>query len=403
MRSARQQLISSGQHTGKARFQPWRDGIVDRLDAKLAERRGEKDQKLLTKVEQASLTSQGFSIDAAKQQAEQMAQALVSFANQTRNSDDVTLPDTKRESVELKRAKFKSMMAEARSGKFSKNESLSQRATQKLAESFVWRQVSLRAGSILLIGSILWAKQNGMFEPEMIESLRSTATSVNDSLAGSMSGGAASSDSPLPIDSNQVSSALQQLGSSSVMTKETRPFLGVFTNLGQGLIGFIILVMSLMAGLESQHCDYDRGRLGIVRSASPSSVAVLTCTRGCIRSEPRCVDRGWLSFAYQRNLRLIAPAENDSRRIGIDCERAVACKRRCTSLPVSVARRHVVCQRDRDVAGATFADQSPSTGHSRRTVLCRSRAHAATRRRAAHLLTFPRVTAIRFLRMPIAA
>ncbi len=60
MRSVRQQMISLGQHTGKARFQPWRDGIVDRLDAKLAERRGEQDQQLLTRVEQASLTSQGF-------------------------------------------------------------------------------------------------------------------------------------------------------------------------------------------------------------------------------------------------------------------------------------------------------------------------------------------------------
>ncbi len=94
----------------------------------------------------------------------------------------------------------------------------------------------------------MWAKQNGLFEPAMIDSLRSTATSVNETLAGSLSSEAISSDSPSPIDSNQVSSALQQLGSSSVMTKETRPFLGVFTNLGQAVIGFLILVMSLMAG-----------------------------------------------------------------------------------------------------------------------------------------------------------
>ncbi len=242
MRSVRQQLIASGQNVGKARFRPWRDGIVDRLDAMLNERRSEKDQKLLTRIEQASLTSQGFSIDVAKQQAEQMAQALVSFANQTRHGDDVTIDDTNRESVEQKRAKFKAMMAEARSGKFSKQESFSRRATQSLLNHLFGGKYRFVLGSILLIGSILWAKQNGLLEAATIDSLRSTATSVNDSLAGSLSG------RTVLGDTSQVSSALQQLGSSNVLTKETEPFLGVFTNLGQAVIGFVIVVMSLMAG-----------------------------------------------------------------------------------------------------------------------------------------------------------
>ncbi len=160
MRSIRTQLTASGQLVGKARFRPWRDGIVDRLDAMLGERRSEKDQRLLTRIEQASLTSQGFSLDMAKQQAEQMAQALVSFANQTRHAHDVTLDDTKRETAEQKRAKFKTMMAEARSGKFSKHESFSQRATQGLLNHLFGGKYRFVLGSLLL--SVRSCGQNRM-------------------------------------------------------------------------------------------------------------------------------------------------------------------------------------------------------------------------------------------------
>ncbi len=250
MRAMRRQLAAAG-HSLKSHVAPWRDGLVDRLEAKLNQRRQQLDQALLTRVELASLTSQGLSIDAAKQQANQTAQALVTLASLTRGNQDQTLPEQQRGSIEQKRAKFKAMMAEARSGKFSERESLASRASQSLLNHLFGGKYRFALGSLLLVGSLLWAKQNGLFDPEMIDSLRSTATSVNDSLAATINRDAtapAASAGGADVAAGQLAGALQQLGSANPLATATKPFLGVFTNLGQAVIGLLIVLMSLMGG-----------------------------------------------------------------------------------------------------------------------------------------------------------
>ncbi|MEM8668309.1 MAG: serine/threonine-protein kinase [Planctomycetota bacterium] len=132
-----------------------RDSLCAKLGARAERNRYQRDQQRLFKIEQLGLQSQGVDPSAARNQAWQIAAAVVEDAKRINHQEAAADAAAK-----AKRERIKEMLADARSGKY------------RLAKQPVshWKlalsgQTRLLAGLILLAIFVLWGNQNGMFEP----------------------------------------------------------------------------------------------------------------------------------------------------------------------------------------------------------------------------------------------
>ncbi|MEM7782588.1 MAG: serine/threonine-protein kinase [Planctomycetota bacterium] len=175
-RKIRNEIKRLGWGDKKPVFRKWRDSVADKLQARLGEFVSEDSQKHLQKIEQAGLEAQGLSPDEAREQASQMAAALVDHGVSIR--DQATIADRVENDPALKalqkRMKIKSMLAEARSGKYRKKQTSMQKLEPYLnfaGGSFV----RFLLGSILVLGCLFWARQNNLFS---VSQLANSAQSV---------------------------------------------------------------------------------------------------------------------------------------------------------------------------------------------------------------------------------
>ncbi|MCA9224365.1 MAG: serine/threonine protein kinase, partial [Planctomycetales bacterium] len=80
---AARETITSGR---RRKFRAWRDPLIRGIDARLAAHRAAREQRHLQKVEQASLRAKGVDPAAAREQAEQLAAAMVEQASEVRRA-----------------------------------------------------------------------------------------------------------------------------------------------------------------------------------------------------------------------------------------------------------------------------------------------------------------------------
>ncbi|MGB7342624.1 MAG: protein kinase [Pirellulaceae bacterium] len=159
----RQQLSSDPSFRGGSTRGGLRDKVSASLIAKAEANRQARDEKRLAKIEERGLASQGISADQAKEQAWQMAQAIVADAkDKTRTNDDVAV------AAQLKRERQKAMMADARSGKHKRK-----RDPFAIVKFFLGGQTRLLAGSLLLAVFAIWAQNTGL-----VDTVRSGDVSV---------------------------------------------------------------------------------------------------------------------------------------------------------------------------------------------------------------------------------
>ncbi|MDB4533453.1 protein kinase [Vicingaceae bacterium] len=159
--------LATGSHGKKKfrKFRPWRDRIIDRIDARLNRLDAEKETRHLQKVEQAGLVSQGVSDVEARAQAAEMATALVEQAAQQkiRALQEKIAKFDPVQARENKRTKVKELLAEARSGKYSREKSQMELLTPRL-NLFLGGRVRFLFGALLLTGFLIWFNQNELFE-----------------------------------------------------------------------------------------------------------------------------------------------------------------------------------------------------------------------------------------------
>ncbi len=145
------------------RFRAWRDPIIHRINEKTRADREAREKRHLQNVEEHNLKAKGVSAEDARQQAEQMAGAIVDEAAEARvaaSAADAKNLDPKVAAAQ-KRARIKAMLADARSGKYAKKKRMS-------AALFVPLQLVFGAktrfllGGLLVAGCLLWMNQNGI-------------------------------------------------------------------------------------------------------------------------------------------------------------------------------------------------------------------------------------------------
>ncbi len=159
----RNQLSSDPSFSGASTRGGIRDKVSASLLAKADANRQARDQRRLAKIEERGLASEGVSAAEARDQAWQMAQAIVANAQSKANSSaDVAV------AAQLKRDRQKAMMAEARSGKYKR-----QRDPLALVKFAMGGQSRLLAGCLLLAVFAIWAQKTGL-----IDTVRSGEMSV---------------------------------------------------------------------------------------------------------------------------------------------------------------------------------------------------------------------------------
>ncbi len=168
VRPAREELIRSQEHQNKARFWPWRDLVIDRLQQRIDLFRKEREETALAKVEKAGLQAEGMSAAEAEQRAWQMAQAIIQAAK------PVASHDTNQAVLDAaaKRARMKAMMAEARSGKYERRRS----PLLGLLQFLLGGKPRFLFGCLLIAAFSLWVRQNGILDSTELKALPNAST-----------------------------------------------------------------------------------------------------------------------------------------------------------------------------------------------------------------------------------
>ncbi|MCA9137098.1 MAG: protein kinase [Planctomycetales bacterium] len=180
----RQRLSTDSSFQGPTDARSIRDRVCQWLRLKTQSNREAKNREKLAKLEQNSLISQGVRESDAREQAWQMASAIMETAQiaveQTASDDKVI--------AEAKRQRIKAMLADARSGRYKRTRD--RFAPVKFALSGFTR---LLVGCLLLAAFAFAAKSSGLLSEEMVSSVRRgdlqslPGDATTDALGGSTS------------------------------------------------------------------------------------------------------------------------------------------------------------------------------------------------------------------------
>ncbi len=193
--AARKQWGKSDTGRDRPKFRGWRDPLVRWFDARLASWREARDRKLLQKVEEQSLQAQGMDLITARRRAQLVADAILDDAAETRAT--VVQPAATRVDPALeaakKRAKIKTMLAEAKNGAYqAKRQRMVGAALSPLA-MILGGKMRFLLGCLLIAGCALWARQNNLVTAAAGEQLKAAVeTSVQGQDAAALAGAAQS-------------------------------------------------------------------------------------------------------------------------------------------------------------------------------------------------------------------
>ena len=225
----------------KPKFRSWRDGIYSNLDRRLDGMNNNEERSHLQKVEEAGLQEQGISPAEARNQAAQMAEALVDHGDSIRvQALQQRILELDPEAQRLKqRLKVKAMLAEARSGKYKREQAPIEKLTPVLNRYFGSYSRFL-LGCCLIVGCLLWARQNNL-----LEQLKDSAvSSAQDAMVPDENG-------KLPDVGNVTQDLSNKLADSlNVETKPLRfPILGgLFYNFNSLIAGLILVCSVIVMG-----------------------------------------------------------------------------------------------------------------------------------------------------------
>ncbi len=166
---AREQIARTEQGRRNRRFRAWREPIIKWLDAHVRANQERRERKHLEKIETANLRAQGMSPAEARRNAQQMADAIIDEAAETRVAATQASPEQVDPAAARtkKRNRQKAMLDEARSGQYSKKRrGLS--AISGLLGMVVGPKARFVLGGLLVAGCVLWMRQNGLLTSEQL-------------------------------------------------------------------------------------------------------------------------------------------------------------------------------------------------------------------------------------------
>ncbi len=219
----------------RRKFRAWRDTVVRAIDDRLHSIQEARDRKLLQQIEEKNLQAQGLDLISARKQAQRVADALVEEAAEIRHAVVETQPtavDPKVEAIK-KRARIKTMLADARSGQRDTTPRATRRNWLAPLGWFFGPKARFLVGGLLLVGCLLWANQNGLLTREHAETIQSAVTEG--------------------VQNQSAQQVAENLKAN--LTAETTPLnLPVvgqyFTKINPGIAGLVLIFSSLFRGIK---------------------------------------------------------------------------------------------------------------------------------------------------------
>lgn len=245
MRSARNALHEAGKGKGKQRFRTWRDALIQRIDARLLQQKLDREQKVLSKVEQAGLKATGMSDAEAKATAEQMAATMVTVASEVRQTMAELSFGQSDAKAAAKRERIKAMLSEARSGQAKQASRFAGRATTSLVSHLLGGKLRFALGGLMIAGCALWAQQNHLLDPEQLKQIQKAAEPLASQASDALKSGVVEGATSI---ANDAQAKLSQIGSQLKIDTKPWEILPIFDSFAPGIIGFLILLSSLIHG-----------------------------------------------------------------------------------------------------------------------------------------------------------
>ncbi|HEX5102162.1 MAG TPA: hypothetical protein VFV87_00015 [Pirellulaceae bacterium] len=164
----------------RPKFCGWQDPIVCWIDRRVQAFRELRDRKHLQQVEEKNLQAQGLDLITARRRAQNMADAILDEAAEARAAAAQpaaaqAVIDPKLEAAK-KRQRIKTMLADAKKGAYqAKRQRMIGTALSPLAIA-LGGGVRFFLGCLLVIGCVLWARQNGLLSRENVHQVGSAVS-----------------------------------------------------------------------------------------------------------------------------------------------------------------------------------------------------------------------------------
>ena len=242
-RKIRKLLASTEGVKPKPKFRAWRDRIYDRLERSLQAATSDDDREHLRNVEQASLMGAGVSEEEALSQASQIADALVD------HGDSLRLKQLEKRLAkadplferEQTREKIKRNLADARSGKYKREQPVGKVLESKLDHA-LGAFPRFLLGCLLMFGSTMWAQQNDLLlSSQQFKQLgKQSIEAVSDQTTG-----------PDQQAADEVVASIKEQGQllfDSAAVKQTRSWLGVFYSFDSLFAGLVLIASAIIGG-----------------------------------------------------------------------------------------------------------------------------------------------------------
>ncbi len=234
LQKAKIELVGNATGPRRKRFRPWRDALIARIDKRLAEQRKEQDVSKLRTIEQKALVASGMPPAQAAAEADRVSQLLVHEAASWRSAAanyQANQSANPQAAVLAKRARVKALLAEGRSSANRRPPSLLAKLEKPL-DTFLGAHVRLIFGALLIVGCVLWIRQNEIFSNVTVESVKSAAGSLQQ-------GG------------GNLGDVASQVGFSSGKPREplSIPIVGIWvSNFNAGIAGLLLVVSVIFGG-----------------------------------------------------------------------------------------------------------------------------------------------------------
>jgi hypothetical protein len=151
----------AGRH--RQQFASWRDPLVRWIDSRLQTRREAKDRKHLQAVEEKALKDKGVAAEEARQQALQVADAMVSQVAELKEALGKAAAD---------KAQLRALLAAAKKPEGLRRPAGRRRSPMAILSDYAFApRLRFLAGGLLVTTCLLWMNQNDLFSTEKLREL----------------------------------------------------------------------------------------------------------------------------------------------------------------------------------------------------------------------------------------
>ena len=175
LRDARSRWGADAGGKRRARFAPWRDPIIDAIDARIDARRRDRDRVLFQAIEERGLEARGINLMTARRKGRRISEAIVLYAHQFRRqtgSNDLGLPLMDA----LNRVAHRPDDYLTEAGDEDQGPPAWRDALGLVARILLGPRTRFLLGGALLAGCLLWMHQNSLISGEQIKQVVTTAS-----------------------------------------------------------------------------------------------------------------------------------------------------------------------------------------------------------------------------------